>query len=174
MELTKITEMKVNTMVPSTKAPNRRSINSKVLWVDLYGFRLLYGKNCKFQLPSPYEFVMHWEGEALTPPKKDDPNSKTEWTAAGKAAMRSLNGRQTNFKFRPGIHYIVKEPNHWDDYHTSPQRPEEIYEVLRHTWVLKRRPRPCVPILEGIPVPAPTKSPEWNSRFFLLFLAHGR
>ena len=129
LELQKVVEMKVDTPVPRTKAPNRRSIHSKAPWVDLYGFRPLGGK--RFPLLSPFEFLMYWEGEALTAPKRGDANPKTEWTAQGNEARRSVEGRAGNIKYRPGVHYTVVEPNvEVDEYYTYPTEPKEIYEVF--------------------------------------------
>ena len=66
---------------------------------------------------------------------------------------------------RPGLHYIVREPQANDDYVTF----APSYANLRNSWVIVRRAGPHVPVLEGSPLPSPSRSKEENGKYFSLF-----
>ena len=67
---------------------------------------------------------------------------------------------------RPGEHYTVKEPS-GNEYHTFPDiKPLEIF---RHCWIIERRPRPVVPIIEGLPLPSLGKGKDYIGRYLSSF-----
>ena len=163
LELQSRAELAAAVAVPPTRRPNKRSLRSKAPWVDLYGFRPLDGT--PFSLLAPYEFLRYWQGEALTPPRRDDPAARTRWTEAGEALLADPRYHEGKLKATAGVHYVVVEPATDAEYITYPAAPAHVFQELRHTWVLTRRPRPYVPILEGVPVPSPTRTAEENARY---------
>ena len=153
--------------VPPTRRPNKRSIRSKAPWVDIYGFRPLDGT--PFAHLSPYEFLMYWCGEALAPPTRDDPAPRTEWTEEGKILQTDPSYKEGKMKAVPGVHYVVVEPGADDAYVTFPTTPAIVFAELRHCWVITRRPRPHVPIVEGVPLPSPSRTADENARYMSVF-----
>ena len=151
-------------MVPPTRKPNARSIHSKAPWVDLYGFRPLVPP---FKFLSPFEFLRHFQGEALGPPTGTQLRSK--WTPEGQR-LNSINSfADGKMKIVPGIHYVVVEPNADDTYFTFPTSPRSIYDLLRNCWILTRRARPHVPVLEGAKLPSQTAGDEYNAKYMSVF-----
>ena len=166
VEQERLQEMQVSTVVPPTRKPNARSLRSKAPWVDIYGFRPL--DDTPFSRLSPFEFLQYWNGEALAPPWEWNDSGRTEWTDDGALALDNGDFRSGKTKVLPGVHYVVVE-NDGDEYFTFQNTPYHIFGVLRHSWVITRRPRPHVPILEGVPVPSPAKPAEDNAKYFSLF-----
>ena len=58
------------------------------------------------------------------------------------------------------------DPSGEDKYVTFHEQPAEVYKILRHSWVLERRARPYVPVMEGVPLPAPNRNAEENAKYF--------
>ena len=73
---------------------------------------------------------------------------------------------------RPGTHYTVLECPE-NSYYTFPDKPERIYSVFRHAWVLVRNKRPHVPVLEGAPLPSSARSNDDNAKYFSVFSVLG-
>ena len=168
VEIEALPEMRSEVFVPTTCRPNVRSIRSKAPVVDLYAFRPLRGT--PFAYLSPFEFLQYWDTEALTAPSWKDTNPRTEWTEQGKSIVKNPQYREGNVKLRPGVHYVVKEiAAGEDEFYTFDREPHRIFDVLRNSWVIVRRPRPRVPVLEGAPVPSPSRSPEANAKYFSVF-----
>ena len=152
--------------VPPTRKPHARSLRSKAPWVDLYGFRPL---TKLFRDLSPFEFMQHFQGVALAPPAFDEPEGRTKWTPAGATLWKMPEYKEGKIKIMPGKHYHVVEPTDDDDYYAFPTSPAHVYEVLRHSWILERRRRPHVPVLEGVQLPSPSRSAEDNAKFLSVF-----
>ena len=155
--------------VPPTRKPNARSIHSKAPWVDLYGFRPLVPP---FLHLSPFEFLRHFEGHALGPPMGTE--SRTAWTSEGEKMNASRSFVDGKVKIVPGQHYVVVEPNENSCYFTFPREPKNIYSLLRNCWVLSRRARPCVPVIEGAKLPSVVAGAEYNAKYMSVFSALGR
>ena len=164
VELERSTMVKTNTPVPASRRPNARSLHSKAPWMDLYGFRPLV---FPFINLSPFEFFRHFQGAALVPPSRWE--ARTTWTQEGQRlnAAEAFSDGQT--KIVPGVHYEVKEPGDETSYFSFPAEPHHVYSQLRHMWVLERRNRPYVPVLEGAQPPAATKSAEYNAKYMSVF-----
>ena len=122
----------------------------------------------------------------MHPPFDEDAGDLSRWTESGKALRRDKAFWAGTKKLRPGVHYKVIEPTRLGgatrsggfaalsesitEYYTFPDEP--FLDTFRHMWVIKRRPRPYVPILEGVPLPSPTKPAEDNARYlFYVFPA---
>ena len=60
------------------------------------------------------------------------------------------------------------EPTADDNYFTFPVDPMEVYRIFRHTWVLVRKKRPDVVVIEG-KRPSATRSTKENAKYFSLF-----
>ena len=167
LELQRRPTLAVAVTVPPTRRPNKRSVRSKAPWVDLYGFRPL-GRQPLAHL-APYEFLMYWCGEALVPPVRNDPAPRTRWTEEGVKLQADSKYKEGKRKAVPGVHYVVLEPGAADDYVTFPRTPVDVFGELRHCWVIARRPRPYVPVLEGVPLPSPTRTREDNAKYMSVF-----
>jgi len=156
MEIERVAEMQVTAMVPPAKKPQIRS-RKTIPHMDIYGFRAL---NTPFSRLSAFEFLRYWTAEALDPPSNSDANSRTVWTDAGRRLLATGSLKDGISKLSPGLHYsVVESPRPGDEYWVFPREPQAIYAVLRHSWVIVRRQRPYVPVLEGAKVPNATTSP---------------
>ena len=153
--------MRVDMFVPATRKPNVRSRWSKAPMVDIYGHRSL--ESTPFALLSPFEFVRYWDAEPLLPPPwYHDTEPKTIWTEAGKMAQDTQQ--------RAGVHFRVLEPTTPGEYYTFPQGSEGTGRAWRHNWIITRRQRPHVPVLEGLATPSPAKSTEESAKYFSVFV----
>ena len=160
VEMKKISEMRAFVYVPPTRRPTIRTKRTKAPQVDIYGFRNL---DSPFALLSPFEFTMNWEAEPLT--YWDD---RTAWTDMGKRELALHGQERDKMILRPGVHFKVIEPMN-TSYYTFPKEPVHIYDTLRNSWVIVRRNRPIVPVLEGVPLPSPAKPAEENAKYFSVF-----
>jgi len=166
MEIERVAEMQVTAMVPPAKKPQIRS-RKTIPHMDIYGFRAL---NTPFSRLSAFEFLRYWTAEALDPPSNSDANSRTVWTDAGRRLLATGSLKDGISKLSPGLHYsVVESPRPGDEYWVFPREPQAIYAVLRHSWVIVRRQRPYVPVLEGAKVPNATTSPTDSAKYFSLF-----
>ena len=165
-ETKQMSEMQVTAMVPPKKKPQLRS-RKTIPYIDIYGFRAL---DTPFGYISAFEFLRYWTAEALGPPSSSDTTPRTQWTDAGRHILGTAKLEDGKTKLSPGLHYTVIEPqNNGDDYWVFPREPKAIYETLRHSWVIVRRKRPHVPVLQGAKVPSATTSPNDSAKYFSLF-----
>jgi len=152
--------------VPATSRPSFRTTRVRAPLVDLYGFRPLTDE---LSLLSPYEFVQYWEALPVTQPGLyEDEDSFADWTTLGKAELRKGSFRDGKTKCQAGKHFVVLEPE-GGEYVTFPDKPDNIYKNLRHLWVLRRRNRPEVPVLEGVALPRQGRSQEQNAKYCSVF-----
>ena len=154
-------------MVPGNKRQHLRG-RPTIPDVDIYGFRPLdtpFGHLCAF------EFLRYWTAEPLQPPSRSDPHPRTEWTAEGRKLLSTDEFKNGNAKLCPGKHYRVREQKTpgADGYWTFPSEPAKVYKVLRHSWVIVRRPRPYVPVLIGAKVPDAATQPEETAKYVSAF-----
>ena len=154
-------DMKAEVYIPPTRRPNIRTNYEKAPQVDVYGYRPLANK--PFALLSPFEFTQYWCAEPVShPPFDDDASELSRWTERGMKIRKDKSFWEGKKKLLPGVHYKVIEPVH-NEYFTFPD--EAFLDSFRHAWIIKRRPRPYVSILKGLPLPSPAKSAESNARF---------
>ena len=158
----------LQTYVPPSRRPHIRPANAKPVDMDIYGFRPL---TFPWKLLSPYEFLMRWRGEALLAPteyyNRDIP-AKTKWTQAGFALVKSTAYKEGKLVAKPGIHYVVVEPED-SSYSTFPEEPKSTFEAFRHTWILVRKKRPDIVVIEGMKLPSPSRSAQDNAKYCSLF-----
>jgi len=67
-----------------------------------------------------------------------------------------------------GIHFVVVLPED-HSYYTFPEHPVAIYSVFRHAWVLIRKKRPDVVVIEGLKMPSTARSDIENAKYCSLF-----
>ena len=167
VETDKVAKKQITAMVPGNKRPHLRG-RQPIPDVDIYGFRPLdtpFGHLCAF------EFLRYWTAEPLEPPSRSDPHPRTEWTTEGRKLRGTAEFKNGNVKLSPGKHYRVieqKTPGA-NGYWTFPSEPERVYKVLRHSWVIVRRPRPYVPVLIGAKVPDGATQPEETAKYLSAF-----
>ena len=119
---------------------------------------------------SAFEFLRYWRADALAPPSQREAKSRTEWTEDGQAIITTLAFREGRAKLLPGVHYKVREEAaEGDEYWVFPREPRAVFEVLRHSWAIVRRPRPFVPILENAALPSPSKPRQENAKYLSVF-----
>ena len=102
---------------------------------------------------------------------------RTEWTKEGAALIRTQAYKDGKIAAKPGVHYTAIDVS-GDDYYLFPEHPMEVYHVLRHSWVLKRKQRPDVVVINGLKLPSSARSAIFNSQYCSLFfrpwtLLHG-
>ena len=84
--------------------------------------------------------------------------------------MASCAYQEGKSQLLPGTHYqVLEEHSAVDEYWTFPREPSSVFKHFRHTWVIVRRRRPFVPVLEGATVPSPSKPPLENAKYLSLF-----
>ena len=158
----------LETYVPPTRRPNVRSEHTKPVDMDMYGFRPL---RHPWKLLSPYEFLMRWRGEPLLTPTayfNQGLPSRTKWTLEGAALVKSSAYKDGKVVAKPGLHYVVVEPED-STYFTFPEEPKSIYETFRLSWILVRKKRPDVVVIEGLKMPSPSRSAQENAKYCSLF-----
>ena len=158
----------VETYVPPTKKPHVRTERSKPNEMDIYGFRPLQHP---WKLLSPYEFLMAWRAEPLMVPSyyaNKNVKPLTEWTFQGLELIKNQAYKDGEVAAKPGVDYIVIER---DDnvYHTFPKEPREYYSTFRHAWILIRKKRPDVVVIEGLKLPSTARSDAENAKYCSLF-----
>ena len=155
--------------VPPTKKPNVRTDRSKANEMDVYGYRPLVHP---WRLLSPYEFLMTWRAEPLLVPTYYDnkgENRRTQWTAKGLELCSSKEYKAGDVVARPGVHYTVLNARGDDVYSTFPEEPEKLFNVFRHAWVLVRRRRPYVIVINGERKPSSSRTATENAKYCSLF-----
>jgi hypothetical protein len=158
----------VETFLPPTKRPNVRTDRSSPNAMDMYGFRPF---RHPWKLLSAYEFTQAWRGEPLMIPSyytnKGIPE-RSAWTEAGIQLSRTKEYKEGKSIARPGVHYCVVEAEN-EEYCTFPEYPADIYAVFRHAWILLRKKRPDVVVVEGLRMPSTARSDVDNAKYCSLF-----
>ena len=163
----RVEAISLDTYVPITRKPNLRTKRSRPPLVDIYGFSPLNGT--PFAFLTPFEFFQHWTGEPLVAPSNyNEMEARTKWTDEGKRVIGQPDFKNGLVTLKPRDHYVVLERSD-ALYYTFPEEPTAIYGMLRHTWVIVRRNRPHVPILEGVPLPSSSRAAEENAKSFSIF-----
>ncbi len=68
------------------------------------------------------------------------------------------------------VQYLfVIEPNEGADYVAFPADPADTYKVFRHAWVLVRKKRPDVVVIEGLRMPSASRAATENAKYCCLF-----
>ena len=154
----------LTTYVPATRRPNVRTKQSTVNPFDAYGLRPLEEP---WKMLSAYEFLQQWRCEPLLIPTSYDERGekrRTAWTQAGKLLLQTKEYRESKVAARPGTHFIAVEPEN-EEYFLFPAETGGFH----HSWVLVRRRRPAVVVIENLPKPSVGKSQEYNSQYCSLF-----
>ena len=152
----------------STEKPNVRTDRARPNEIDIYGFR---PPRRQWRIQSPYEFLMALRAEALLTPTYYENQGlapRTQWTEAGGELIRSKDYKDGNIVAKPGIHYIAV-PAKQQEYVLFPEQPHSIFETFRHAWVLVRKKRPDVIVIEGLKMPSTSRSPTENAKYCSLF-----
>ncbi len=90
-------------------------------------------------------------------------------TTSGDIVSRSVQYKDGKVALKPGVHYTLIEPEDEDDYVAFPEEPESIYGTFRHAWVLVRKQRPDVVVIEGFRTSKASRSPTENAKYCCLF-----
>ena len=165
----KFTSESVQKYIPVTRKPNVRTDRSVANDMDIYGLRPL---RHPWVLLSPYEFLRYWRAEPLLAPSyyfATDKTPRTRWTPDGEKVMRSEAYKDGTVTLKPGLHYVIIEPDANADYIAFPVEPVHIYNVFRHTWVLVRKKRPDVVVIEGLKMPRASRAAKENAKYCCLF-----
>jgi hypothetical protein len=93
---------------------------------------------------------------------------QTAWTEKGLEVVKTKAYKDGNDVAKPGIHFVVVAPE-GSEYYTFPEHPADIYSVFRHAWVLIRKKRPDVVIIEGLKMPSSARSDIENAKYCSLF-----
>ena len=154
----------MTTYVPPTRKPNVRTDQSRVNEIDAYGYRPL---EHPWKLLCSYEFLQQWRCEPLLVPThywhRDEP-ARTTWTEKGAQLVKSRQYKEGEIAAKPGEHYIALRPTS-DEYYLFP----EDVGAFRHSWVLVRKDRPDVVVIEGLPLPSVSKTSAYNAQYCSLF-----
>ena len=154
-------------LIPRKQRKYSKSQYSKPNDVEVYGLRPMIHP---WKLLSPFEFAMKWKAEPVLPPHAYSRNGleqRSEWAKNVEAAVRSEQKLAI-----PIVHYFVAEPTDVgasQTYFTFPLEPKDTYAFFRHAWVLVRKPRPEVPVLEGIGMPRASGNPTYNAKYCSTF-----
>ena len=154
--------------IPPTKKPNVRTDRSKANDIDIYGFRPLQHP---WRLLSPYEFLRTWRAEPLLVPtyyeNRGEP-ARTRWTDEGAKFVRTPEYKEGKLAVKPGIHYVVLQ-SATNEYTTFPEHPADLLGIFRNAWVLMRRTRPYVIVIEGLRMPSASRPETENAKYCSLF-----
>ena len=166
----KLEQSSLETYVPPTRKPNVRTDRVRANDFEVYGFR---PQVQPWKYLSVYEFLRYWQAEPLLTPtyyenRKIRP--RTKWTEEGFKLKKSTEYKREKVKAKPGVHYeAVDKDAGSDEYFLFPSYPADIYRYLRHTWVLVRKKRPDVVVIENLRLPSPARSNAENAQYCLLF-----
>ena len=72
------------------------------------------------------------------------------------------NGEVT---LKPGLHFVIVEPEAGAEYAAFPSEPAHIYSACRHSWVLVRKRRPDVVVIEGLKIPRASRAAAENAKY---------
>ena len=162
-------QLESQTYIPPTKKPSVRTNRSRANARDIYAFRPL---TTPWKLLSAYEFFMFWKSEPVMTPnfyENLDGQPRSVWTEAGKILANSQEYKEGKIVAKPLIHYTVLECTDEDAYFTFPEEPKNIYETFRHCWILVRKPRPQVVVIENLKMPSASRTATYNAQYGSLF-----
>ena len=133
----------------------------------MYGFR---GRDQEVDLLSPYEMLMFWSLERISPPsagqKAGDRNAQL--TPEGRLYAQECKAARQKIEYEPDIHYTALPATDRILLPSGDSLP--ILGTLRHRWCWRRRPRPHAPVWNGAKLPKKTQSPEENCRVLSVYL----
>ena len=156
---------KVVTRLPPRQKVTTRDHVQDPPTVELYGFR---GKHPDVHYLNPWEFVQLIQIIPLKPPtaaeEEHEGAGMTRFTDAGKLFFEEHRHDDPPVFLTPGEHYVVQEELADEGYILYPADKE--LSTFRHEWVMRRRPRPCVPCPERTPMPKESMSRESRGRLF--------
>ena len=155
-------------MYPPTNKPNVRTDRTKANEIDIYGYRPLQHP---WRLLSPYEFLRSWYAEPLLVPtyyENKGVEPRTQWTAQGLQLIKSKEYQEGNAAAKPGVHYTVLASAQ-NEYITFPELPSEVYQYFRHAWIILRKKRPDVIVIEGLKQPSSSRTDTENAKYCSLF-----
>ena len=163
-ETRQMKDCSITTYVPPNKKPNVRTSKSRVNDFEAYGFRPM---EHPWKLLSAYEFMQHWRCEPLLVPthysSRGEP-ARTTWTNQGAQLAKGRLYLDGKVAAKPGVHYTAVQSN-TNTYFLFPADTGS----LCHSWVLVRRPRPVVVVIEGLGLPRSTRSSTYNAQYCSLF-----
>ena len=157
-------ETSFRTYVPPTKKPNVRISRSRVNDFDAYAHRPM---KHPWKLLSAYEFMQQWRCEPLLLPTHylhRNVTPRSAWTAAGAKLANSKHYMEGKVAAKPGVDYVAVEPSD-DEYFLF---PSDI-DPFCHAWVLVRKRRPDVVVIEGLKLPSQSKTATYNAQYCSLF-----
>ena len=154
----------MTTYVPPTRRPNLRTDKSKANEFDAYGYRPM---EHPWKLLSAYEFLQQWRCEPLLVPthylNRNEP-ARTTWTEKGAKLIKSQQYKDGEVAAKPGEHFRALKPK-TDKYFTFP----DDAGPFSHSWVLVRKHRPDVVVVEGLGLPSVNKTSAYNAQYCSLF-----
>ena len=155
--------------IPVTRKPNVRTDRSVANDTDIYGLRPL---KQPWLLLSPYEFLRYWKAEPLLAPSYYSSRNmpvRTRWTADGKQIAMSDEYKDGKVTLKPGLHFVIVEPEADAEYAAFPSEPAHIFSPFRHSWVLVRKGRPDVVVIESLKMPRASRAAAENEKYCSLF-----
>ena len=114
---------------------------------------------------------MNWRAAPLLAPsyyENFDIQKRTAWTPEEKNKSCSEECKAGKPVLKPGEDYIVVEPVD-DEYVTFDDEPARIFAAFRHSWVIERKMRPDVVVIDGLSRPSTCRSATENARYCSLF-----
>ena len=160
----------------------KRSAGSKVNEYYAYGLRPLVHP---WKWLSAYEFLKYWRCVPLLDPQQyasRGQTPRTKWTPAGEELAHSTHYKEAQSKKSiavPGKHFVAVEPLPGAQYALFPPNRVGVFhthhvndadmEHFRNSWVLERKQRPDVVVIEGLVMPARHQSTQYNSKYCSLF-----
>ncbi|CAE7860116.1 esrp2 [Symbiodinium microadriaticum] len=118
-----------------------------VPWVEAYAFRP--AAPTELADLCPFEFYRFWAVEAVEVPTLSSPSKTAVLTELGRRRLLGERGKKGDVVLQPLLEYKVRKPAVGDTYCTFDDNCEQLFEEFRHMWVLRRRARPHVPVVEG-------------------------
>ena len=94
---------------------------------------------------------------------------RTRWTADGKQIAMSDDYKDGKVTLKPGLHLVIVEPEADAEYAAFPSEPAHIFSTFRHSWVLVRKRRPDVVVIEGLKMPRASRAAAENAKYCSLF-----
>ena len=154
----------VITYIPPARKPNVRTNRSKVNALEAYGFRPM---EHPWKELCAYEFLQWWRCEPLLVPTyysfRNEP-ARTKWTQSGLELSKSRKYREGEAAAKPGEHFIAVEPD-GDKYFLFPMETG----TFRHSWVLLRKCRPDVVVIENLKMPSVNRPSAYNAQYCSCF-----
>ena len=127
----------------------------------MYGFR---GVSYNVDLLSPYEMLLHWSLERISPPTSSSCNQRAIWTTEGLLFNQRCREEQIRDpSFCPGKHYVANLECHTEECRILMPLHKALGN-LRHCWCWEKRSRLHLPAWSYSKIPSCRFSPEENSR----------